>query len=101
MLGSSGRQMCCQHSRVDSDRFGAVVRLVDAHKTVGQLKHVVSQRDDDELSITPYVSKLNQEHGQWMVGHEMHDQTQDIQPIAFTHVHLRILGAFLDIVGNN
>ena len=38
-------------ARVDGDAFGAVVSLVDPYEAVGQLKHVVPERDDDELGI--------------------------------------------------
>ena len=37
--------------RHQSDRLGSVVCLVDTHKLIGQLEHVVPQRDDDELGI--------------------------------------------------
>lgn len=30
---------------------GAVVHLVDAHQIIGQLEHVDTQRDNDELRI--------------------------------------------------
>ncbi len=36
---------------VDGHRLGAVIRLVDAYQTVGELKHVIAERDNDELSI--------------------------------------------------
>lgn len=36
---------------VDADTLGGVVRLVDSDEAIGDLKHVVSQRDDDELSV--------------------------------------------------
>ena len=36
---------------VDGDGFGRVVSLVDAHKPIGQLKHVGTKGDDDELSV--------------------------------------------------
>lgn len=36
---------------VDADALGGVVRLVDSDETIRDLKHVVSQRDDDELSV--------------------------------------------------
>lgn len=36
---------------VDSHTFGGVVSFVDADETVGNLEHVVPQRDDDELSV--------------------------------------------------
>ena len=36
---------------VDGDRFGAVVGLVDAHESVGQFKHVVTQRYNHELRV--------------------------------------------------
>lgn len=36
---------------VDSHTLGGVVRLVNADEPVGDLKHVVPQRDDDELSV--------------------------------------------------
>lgn len=36
---------------VDADTLGGVVRLVDSDETVCDLKHVVPQRDDDELSV--------------------------------------------------
>lgn len=35
--------------RVNGDCLGGVLSLVDTHQPVGQLKHVVAQRDDDEL----------------------------------------------------
>lgn len=34
---------------VDGDCLGGVIGLVDAHQPISQLKHVVAQRDDDEL----------------------------------------------------
>ena len=37
--------------RVEGHRLGAVVGLVDPHQPVCQLKHVVTQRDDDELGV--------------------------------------------------
>ena len=37
--------------RVDRHRLGAVVCLVDANEPVGQLEHVVTKGDDDELGI--------------------------------------------------
>ena len=36
---------------VDSHRLGAVVRLIDPHQAIRQLKHVVPKRDDDKLGI--------------------------------------------------
>lgn len=36
---------------VDPNALGGVVSFVDADETIGDLKHVVPQRDDDELSI--------------------------------------------------
>lgn len=36
---------------VDSHTLGGVVSFVDADETIGDLKHVVPQGDDDELSI--------------------------------------------------
>lgn len=36
---------------VDSHTLGGVVSFVDANETIGDLKHVVPQRDDDELSV--------------------------------------------------
>lgn len=36
---------------VDSHTFGCVVCFVDADEAICDLKHVVPQRDDDELSI--------------------------------------------------
>lgn len=36
---------------VDGHVLGGVVRLIDADEPVGHLKHVVSQGDDDELSV--------------------------------------------------
>lgn len=36
---------------VDSHVFSRVVCFVDADQAVGHLKHVVPQRDDDELSV--------------------------------------------------
>lgn len=36
---------------VDSHTLGGVVSFVDADETIGNLKHVVPQRDDDELGI--------------------------------------------------
>ena len=37
--------------RVEGHGLGAVVGLVDPHQPVCQLKHVVTQRDDDELGV--------------------------------------------------
>ena len=36
---------------VDRHRLGTVVGFVNPNQAVRQLKHVVSQRDDDKLSI--------------------------------------------------
>lgn len=36
---------------VDSHTLSGVVSFVDADETISDLKHVVPQRDDDELSI--------------------------------------------------
>ncbi len=36
---------------VDGHVLGGVVCLIDADETVGHLKHVVPQGDDDELSV--------------------------------------------------
>ena len=36
---------------VDGHRLGAVVRLIDPHQAIRQLKHVVPKRDDDKLGI--------------------------------------------------
>ncbi len=36
---------------VDSHTLGGVVSFVDADKTICDLKHVVPQGDDDELSV--------------------------------------------------
>lgn len=38
-------------SRIDGDRLGAIVRLVDANEAIGQLEHVRPQRNDDELGV--------------------------------------------------
>lgn len=39
------------HTRVDCHALGAIVRLVDADETVGQLEHLGPQGDDNKLSI--------------------------------------------------
>lgn len=36
---------------VDPNALGGVVSFVDADEAIGDLKHVVPQRDDDELSV--------------------------------------------------
>ena len=36
---------------VDGDALGGVVGLVDSHKTVGELEHVVAEGDNDELGV--------------------------------------------------
>lgn len=36
---------------VDSHTLGGVVRFVDTDESIGDLKHVVPQGDDDELSV--------------------------------------------------
>lgn len=36
---------------VDSNTLGGVVSFVDADETISDLKHVVPQGDDDELSV--------------------------------------------------
>ena len=41
----------CKFSRIDGNWLGRIVCLVDAHQSVCQLKHVISQANDDELSI--------------------------------------------------
>ncbi|GMR33950.1 hypothetical protein PMAYCL1PPCAC_04145, partial [Pristionchus mayeri] len=37
--------------RVDDDVARAIVHLKDADESIGQLEHVVAQRDDDELRV--------------------------------------------------
>lgn len=37
--------------RVDHNVLGAVVRFIDANQAIGQLEHVVTQRDDDKLCV--------------------------------------------------
>ena len=37
--------------RIYCHALGGMVRLVDAHQPVCQLKHVVSKADDDELGV--------------------------------------------------
>lgn len=36
---------------VDAHALGGVVGFVDANEAIGNLKHVVPQRDNDELSV--------------------------------------------------
>lgn len=36
---------------IDCGRFGAVVGFVDPNKAICQFKHVVAERNDDELCI--------------------------------------------------
>jgi len=38
-------------TRVDCDRLGGIVCLVDADQAVRQLKHVVAQADDNKLRV--------------------------------------------------
>lgn len=35
----------------EGDALGPVVSFVDAHQSVGQLEHVIPQRDNDEMSV--------------------------------------------------
>lgn len=49
---------------VDSHTLGGVVCFVDSDETICDLKHVVSQRDDDELSI---LSLLLQTEGKTII----------------------------------
>lgn len=42
---------------VDADALGGVVGLVDPDETIGDLEHVVSQRDDDELGVLGLLLK--------------------------------------------
>lgn len=45
-------------SRVDCDRLGAVVGLVDPDQSISQFKHVVTQGNDDELGILcPFLKR--------------------------------------------
>jgi len=37
--------------RVDGDTLGGIVGLIDAHQTIGQLEHVITEGDDDELGV--------------------------------------------------
>ena len=37
--------------RVEGDALGPVVSFVDAHQSVGQLEHVIPQRDNDVMSV--------------------------------------------------
>jgi len=47
---------------VDGDTLGTVVCLVDPYQAVGQLKHVVTQADDDELGILgPLLDRVEAE----------------------------------------
>lgn len=50
---SSDRIVLFEHDGlgVDSHALGGVVSFVDADETIGDLEHVVPQRDDDELSV--------------------------------------------------
>jgi len=41
----------CDGVWIDGDGLGAVVSLIDSNQSVGQLKHVVTQRYYDELRI--------------------------------------------------
>ena len=47
----SQRLLCSEFPWVDGHCLGAVIRLVDADQSVGELEHVVAERDNDELSI--------------------------------------------------
>lgn len=49
---------------VDSHVLGGVVSFVDANETIGDLKHVVPQGDDDELSVLCLL--LHREEGKEM-----------------------------------
>jgi len=47
---------------VDGDTLGTVVCLVDPYQAVSQLKHVVTQADDDELGILgPLLDRVEAE----------------------------------------
>lgn len=47
---------------VDGDTLGTVVRLVDTYQAVRQLKHVVTQADDDKLGILgPLLDRVEAE----------------------------------------
>lgn len=49
---------------VDPHTLGRVVRFVDSNETICDLKHVVAQRDDDELSV---LSLLLQTEGKKII----------------------------------
>ena len=38
-------------SRVNGDGFGDIIGLIDANHLLGQVKHVIPQRYDDELAV--------------------------------------------------
>lgn len=44
---------------VDGHRFCAVVSLIDPYQPICQFKHVVSQRNDDELGVFCPFLKIN------------------------------------------
>lgn len=46
---------------VDSHALGGVVCFVDADEPVSDLKHVVPQRDDDELSVLCLLLQKHEE----------------------------------------
>ena len=70
---------------VDRDGLGAVVRLVDADETVGELEHVVTQRDDDKLRVLRPFLQCTTQHTQ----------------ITIVIVHIELRGrTFLIIYGN-
>ena len=51
LAGAGGGGRLTDQGRVDGDRFGGVVGFVDPHQSVGELEHLRSQRDDDELGV--------------------------------------------------
>lgn len=53
---------------VDPHTLGGVVSFVDADETIGNLKHVVPQRDDDELGILClFLCREEDEKGKMLV----------------------------------
>lgn len=53
MISGSDGAVLLKHNGlgVDSDTLGGVVSFVDTNESISNLKHVVPQGDDDELSI--------------------------------------------------
>ena len=50
-IGTCGWSLSSNQTRIDGDGLCTIVRLVNPHETICQLKHVASQWNDDKLGV--------------------------------------------------